>query len=64
MKFSDRLSKMMDERLETNYRLAKELGVHQTTVANWKRGVKPQLAHRGLLADHFGCTVDELLKEE
>ena len=55
---------MMDERLETNYRLAKELGVHQTTVANWKRGVKPQLAHRGLLADHFGCTVDELLKEE
>lgn len=64
MKFSERLSKMMEDKYETNYRLAKELGVHQTTVANWKCGVKPQLAHLGLIASHFGCTVDELLRED
>ena len=64
MNFSDRLSKMMEAKHETNYRLAKELGVHQTTVANWKSGVKPQLAHLGLIASHFGCTIDELLKED
>ena len=64
MSFSERLSKMMEERHETNYRLAKELGVHQTTVANWKAGVKPQLAHLGLIASHFACTVDDLLRED
>lgn len=64
MKFSDRLSKMMNERHETNYRLAKELGVHQTTVANWKSGTIPHMAHLGLIANHFGCTVDDLLRED
>lgn len=64
MSFPELLEKMMNERHETNYKLAKEIGVHQSTVANWKKGMTPQLEHRALLANHFGCTVDELLKEE
>ena len=64
MEFSERLGKIMKDRCETNYKLAKEIGVHQSTVANWKKGMIPQLEHQRLLAEHFGCTVDELLKED
>ncbi len=64
MNFPERLEKMQMERHETNYKLAKAIGVHQSTVANWKKGMKPQLEHQALLAEHYGCTVDELLKEE
>lgn len=61
----EKLQQMQTERFETNYALAKNIGVHQTTIKNWKDGkVTPQLEHLGLLASHFGCTVDELLKEE
>ncbi len=61
----DKLRQMQDARYETNYALAKSIGVHQTTIKNWKDGKTiPQLEHLGLLAAHFGCTVDELLKEE
>ena len=52
------------ERGETNYKLAKELGVHQTSVANWKSGIKPHPRHVRMLAEHFGITVDELLSEQ
>ncbi len=64
MNFPERLEKMMNEHHETNYKLAKKIGVHQSTVANWKKGMIPQLEHRALLASHYCCTVDELLKEE
>lgn len=64
LNFSERLTKLMAEKRESNYRLAKELGVHQTTIANWKSGVTPQLAHAGKLADHFGISIDDLLMED
>lgn len=64
MNFAERLADLQAKNRETNYKLAKSLGVHQTTIANWKDGTKPQLEHLGLLADHYGVTIDELLKEE
>lgn len=63
MKFGEKLAALQKERAETDYRLAKELGVHQTTIRNWKEGKIPQLAHRALLAKHYGLTVDELFEE-
>ena len=64
MSFASRLMKLQYERRETNYKLARAIGVHQTTIKNWQSGTIPQLEHLGLLADHYGVTVDELLKEK
>lgn len=64
MKFDGKnLERLQKERGESNYRLAKELGVHQTSIANWKSGMTPHPKHMKLLAEHFGVTLDELVKE-
>ena len=61
--FSENLARLQAERKETNYRLAKEIGVHQTSIQNWKTGTMPHHNHVKLIADHYGITVDELLKD-
>jgi len=61
---SKNLARLQAERGETNYKLAKEIGVHQTTIQNWKSGTTPHPKHIQLLASHYGCTTDELLKED
>lgn len=62
--FVENLVRLQEKKGETNYRLAKAIGVHQTSIANWKAGItKPHPKHITALADHFGVTVDELLKE-
>lgn len=59
---SENLARLQAERGETNYRLAKEIGVHQSSIANWKSGdVCPHPRHIKKLADHFCISVDELL---
>lgn len=47
---------------ETNYRTAMSIGVTQQSIKNWKHGVRPHPVNLRMLADHFGCTVDELLE--
>lgn len=45
--------------------LAKKLEVDQGTVSNWERGVtKPYRKYLKKMARIFGCTVDDLLKED
>lgn len=61
--FAENLDRLQAERGETNYRLAKEIGVHQTSVQNWKSGIKPHPKHIKLIAAHYGVSVDELLKD-
>ena len=39
MRFAQNLNNILIERKMTRYRLAKELGVHQTTVRNWVDGL-------------------------
>lgn len=63
MGFSENLARMQAEKGETNYRLAKELKVHQTSVKNWKEGTTPHPLYLDKLAEHFGVTVDELLSD-
>ena len=59
MKFCETLAALMKEKGETNYRLAKEIGVSQTTVANWLSGKnEPIPSIRKLLDLHFGLTED------
>nr|WP_325297689.1 helix-turn-helix transcriptional regulator [uncultured Dysosmobacter sp.] len=45
--------------------LAKKIGVDQGAVSKWECGVTtPYEKHAKKMARMFGCTVDELLKEE
>ncbi len=62
--FSKNLAQLQADRGESNYRLAKSIGVHQTTIKNWKDGTTPHPKHIRLVAEHYGCTEAELLSEK
>lgn len=65
MNFQQKICNLMAENCVTNYRLAKEIGVHASTVANWKKGNQyPNLGHLFKIANFLGCTVQELTEEE
>ena len=61
MSLAKNLIRLQAEHGETNYRLAMSIGVSQTSIKNWRDGVrKPHPRHARLIADHYGVTVDEL----
>ena len=60
---SENLCKLQEQQGESNYRLAKTLGVSQTTIANWRSGKsRPLPVYVHLLAEHYGIS-EEQLKE-
>ncbi|MEE0900236.1 MAG: helix-turn-helix transcriptional regulator [Bacteroidales bacterium] len=62
MGFQHNINQLMNEKFISNYRLAKVLNVHATTVANWRKGKQsPQINHIGRIAEYFGCTIEELM---
>lgn len=61
MGFPETLARLQTERQESNYRLAKLIGVHQSTIKNWKNGTKPQPEHMKLLSEHYGVTKEDLM---
>ena len=61
VEFKQILNDLMYEHGYTNYRLAKEVGCSQTTIANWLKGsTAPQSMMYDKLADVFHVTVDYL----
>ena len=55
----------MAENHETKYRISKIVGVHQSTVNYWLTGKSvPQLEHAKKLAEHYGCSIEELLSNK
>lgn len=65
MAFAENLARLQEERGVTNYKIAKDLGISQTTVANWKDGTsRPHALYMNVLAGYFGCTIDELLNAD
>lgn len=56
----ENISRLQAERGETDYRIAKCIGVHRGSIANWKNGIKPHPRNLRKLARHFGVTVEEL----
>ena len=65
MSIATNLCRLQAERNETDYRLAKELGVKQTSVHNWRTGkFKPLRVYLEKIAEHYGVTVEELTKED
>lgn len=65
MNIADKLKDLLEEKSVTPYRVAKEIGVSQTTIKNWVTGyTAPKERHIKALADYFGITTDELLGKE
>ncbi len=62
MPFAENLVNLQKEKGVTNYRLAKDLGVHCTSVQNWRVGKMPQLNHAHAVAEYFGKSVDEMMR--
>lgn len=61
---AENLARLQAERGETNYRLAKILGVHQSSVANWKSGkIRPHPRHIHMISEHYGVPESELLAD-
>ena len=57
LEFPEILAQKMRENHETAYRLAKELRVSQSTIANWLTGRSyPQLALIEKLEEHYKCS--------
>ena len=64
VKFNEILNNLMAEAGYSNYRLAKEVGCSQTTVANWLRGHnEPHIMMFQKIADVFGVSVEYLQGE-
>lgn len=65
LSFPENLARLQAERGETNYRLAKEIDVSQTSIKNWKESVcRPHPRQIKKLAKHYGVTVDALLNPD
>ena len=62
MGFAANLSRLMEYHNISMYRLAKEVGVHQTTVKNWLEGEsEPKIAALEKIVGLLGVSYDELL---
>ena len=59
--FAQKLVELQRKNHETNYRLAKELGVHPTTIQNWRDGKRPRIEHLLRVAEHYGLSIEEFL---
>lgn len=64
MGFSTNLCKLMEANNINSYKLAKGIGVHISTVTNWKDGANPKVEHLKRVADFFGVTTDALLSSD
>lgn len=64
MQFAQNLKKIMQEKNITNYRLAKILGVHPTTIKNWLESyTEPKFDMIDKIADVLDISIDELISE-
>lgn len=62
MEFAQRLKQAMEDKSITAYRLAKELGVHQTTIRNWLDGKgEPHLAQLKRIAKILNADIIYLI---
>lgn len=59
----DSIKRLCRERKVNITTLEKEVGLGFGTVYKWGK-VSPSVDNLKLVADYFGCTVDELLKED
>lgn len=61
MNIAQSLKKLMDARKLSNSKLAKEIGVHTSTVSNWLNGKDVKAENLSVLCEYFGCSLDYLV---
>ena len=61
MAFSENLCRLMEERGVGTYRLAKNLGVHTSTVTNWRNGAEPKIKKLSEISRYFDVPISELI---
>lgn len=62
MEFYIKLNELIKENRITKYKVAKDLHVSQSTVANWCEGItEPRITQIKILASYFNVTTDYLL---
>lgn len=60
MNIAQPLRKLMDERKLSNSKLAREVGVHTSTVSNWLDGKEVKAENLTALCTYFDCSLDYL----
>lgn len=63
MGYAANLCDLMKQEGVSSSKLARDIGVHTSTVSNWRDGKTPKVEHLQLVADYFGVTVDSLLAD-
>lgn len=64
MAYAKNLCDLMEKTGTSSCKLAKGIGVHVSTVTNWRDGGQPKVDHLRRVADYFGVTVDALLADD
>ncbi len=65
MGFSEKLKELRGERGISQARLADDIHISRSAVAKWENGLGlPNEESLGMLADYFGVTVDELIRDK
>lgn len=60
-KFPERLKELREERKLSEFQLAKELGINQTTINRWERGLRtPNIEMVMIIAKYFNVSTDYL----
>lgn len=58
----EKFSQLLQERNKTAYQVAKDTGITQTTLSDWKRGkCTPKVDKLMILANYFGVDVNYFL---
>ena len=60
MNIAQPLRKLMDDRKLSNSKLAREIGVHTSTVSNWLDGKEVKAENLSALCSYFECSLDYL----
>lgn len=60
MNIAQPLRKLMDDRKLSNSKLAREIGVHTSTVSNWLDGKEVKAENLAALCSYFECSLDYL----
>jgi len=65
LKFSERLTELMEEKHISSLALSKIIKVDDATISRWRRGeMNPTIDKLNILCDYFGVTADFLLGRE
>lgn len=63
MSFVSNFSRLQMKAQISNYKIAHDLGISQTTIQNWKTGKsKPLPAYIDMIARYFDVPTEELMK--